>query len=266
MIILWLASWPLLLVMAIAAWAYAYARGNVNIVDSVWSLFFVMAMLVYTVLAPVIGLTVLVLLLMVVLWGLRLSLHLALRNAGKPEDRRYAAFRARNPAFAVQSLWTVFGLQAALAWLISVPLAATAYTAAPFSLLHLPGVLLFAIGLGWETVADWQLTRFRADPSHRGKVLDTGLWRYSRHPNYFGEACLWWGLYLYSLPGGVSWTVVSPLLMTILLLRVSGVSLLEKGIHERRPGYELYKATTPAFFPWRPRKTTQAGTAPRWNA
>lgn len=254
MISLWLSSLPFLLLMGLAGWWYAWQRGNVNIVDSLWSLFFLAAALMYWLVSPASGATALLLLLLVALWSLRLSLYLALRNRAKPEDRRYRAMRERNPHFATQSLLTVFGLQAVLAWLISLPLAAALYAPAPFGWLHATALALFVIGFFFEASADWQLARFKQDPSNQGRVLDSGVWHYSRHPNYFGEACMWWAFFLFALASGYAWVILSPLLMTFLLLKVSGVSLLEKDIGERRPAYRRYVETTSAFFPWFPQR------------
>jgi steroid 5-alpha reductase family enzyme len=253
MIAIWSYALPPLLLMGGAAWVYAASRRNVNIVDSLWSLFFLVASAIYLWAGGEWTVTSLALFALVALWALRLSLHLTLRNAGKAEDRRYAAMRAANPRFNGQSLVTVFGLQAVLAWVISLPLAAALIEPAAPQALHLAGAALFLVGFAFEAVADWQLVRFKARPENRGRVLDSGLWRYSRHPNYFGEAVIWWGFYLFAWASGAAWTVFAPLLMTFLLLKVSGVSLLEKDIHERRPAYRHYKATTPAFFPWKPR-------------
>ena len=250
----WISSLPLLLVMAAAGWFYAWRRSNVNIVDSLWSLFFLAAALVYTFLSDGMALSSWLLLALVGAWSLRLSIHLAQRNAGKAEDHRYGAMRQRNPRFARQSLVTVFGLQAVLAWIISVPLVAAISTPAEPGTWHIFALLLFATGFYFEAVADWQLAKFRSNPENRDKVLDTGVWGLSRHPNYFGEACIWWSFYLFAVAAGAAWTVFSPLIMTFLLLKVSGVSLLEKDIEERRPGYRRYVETTSAFLPWLPRK------------
>lgn len=148
----------------------------------------------------------------------------------------------------------MFGLQAGLAWLISLPLYAAIASPVPLGWLDALGVSLVLAGIGIETLADLQLTRFRRDPANRGRVLDRGLWRYSRHPNYFGEACVWWGFGLLALAAGAVWALVSPALMTFLLLRVSGVVLLERDIAERRPAYRDYIARTSAFIPWPPRQ------------
>ena len=125
--------------------------------------------------------------------------------------------------------------------------------AAPLGLLDAAGLLLWATGLFFEAVGDWQLARFKADPANRGQVMDRGLWRYTRHPNYFGDFCIWWGFYLLAASAGAWWSIPGPLLMSLLLLKVSGVSLLEKDIGERRPAYAEYVRRTNAFFPGVPR-------------
>ncbi len=242
-------------VLAVLGWLASLARRNVNLVDSLWSLFFMTAAGIYAWAAPDAGARAALVLALVVPWALRLAGHLALRNLGQPEDRRYQSIRANNsPGFAWKSLIIVFGLQGVLAWLISLPLAAAVFSPAPLNALDAAGAALVLLGLTLETVADRQLYRFKADPANRGRVLDRGLWRYSRHPNYFGEACVWWGFWLIALAGGAWWSLVAPLLMTWLLLRVSGVVLLERDIAERRPAYRDYAARTSAFIPLPPRR------------
>ncbi len=153
------------------------------------------------------------------------------------------------------SLGTVFLLQGALVLVVSLPLqVAVARAGPPLGLLDAGGILLFALGFAFEAVADLQLARFKADPASRGRVMDRGLWRLTRHPNYFGDALLWWGLGLLGAAAGAAWTLVSPAVMTFLLLRVSGVTLLERDISDRRPGYRDYVRRTSAFFPWFPRR------------
>lgn len=195
---------------------------------------------------------------LVTAWGLRLSLHLLRRNAGHGEDPRYAAMRSGHGArFWWVSLFTVFLLQALLAWVISAPVqVAVARPSTSLGLLDGAAAALWAVGLLFEAVGDWQLTRFRREAGTRGRVLDTGLWRYTRHPNYFGDACAWWGLGLLGLAAGAPLTLLGPALMTFLLVRVSGVALLEKDIAERRPGYRAYVARTSAFLPWFPKEET----------
>jgi len=243
-------------VLAIAGWLLSVAIRDVSIVDSLWSLFFLLGALVYAANTNVGEPRAAVLLVLVTLWALRLAGYLTWRNWGEPEDRRYQAIRARNePGYTWKSLYLVFGLQGLLAWIIIMPLLAGISGGGTLNALDYAGIALWLLGFGFETIGDWQLARFKADPANRGRVLDTGLWRYTRHPNYFGEATLWWGYYLIAAAAGGWWTVFAPLLMTLLLLKVSGVSLLEQDIHERRPAYRDYIARTNAFLPWRPRGT-----------
>lgn len=237
-------------VLALGGWLVSLARNSVNIVDALWGLLFVGSGAAYAVAAPTPGPRVTLVILLVSIWALRLSAYIGWRNYGEPEDRRYRAIRERNqPGFAFKSLYLVFGLQGLLAWLISLPLLAAVLSSAPIGWFDWAGLALWTLGLCFESIADWQLARFKARPDSAGKVMDRGLWRYTRHPNYFGEFCIWWGFYLIAVGAGGYWAVISPLLMTILLLRVSGVSLLEKDIGERRPQYAAYRSRTNAFFP-----------------
>jgi steroid 5-alpha reductase family enzyme len=196
------------------------------------------------------------------LWAARLGLHLWRRRGGHGEDRRYVAMRAAaGPGFWLTSLFTVFLLQAGLLWVVSLPLQAAAPgPAAPLGPLDVLGVALFLAGFAFEAVADAQLTSFLAEPGSRGRVMDRGLWSLSRHPNYFGDFLLWWGFGAIGLAAGAWWSLAGPALMAILLMRVSGVTLLEKTIADRRPGYADYVARTSAFFPW-PRRAAPPGTA-----
>jgi steroid 5-alpha reductase family enzyme len=189
-------------------------------------------------------------------WGLRLGLHLARRRRGQGEDRRYAAMRAAHgQRFWWVSLFTVFLLQAGLMWLVSLPLQAGAGLGreVPLGLPEAVGTVVFLVGLAFETVGDAQLARFLADPANRGLVMDRGLWAWTRHPNYFGDFLVWWGLGLVSLGTGAWWALAGPALMSLLLMRVSGVTLLESTIASRRPGYARYAARTSPFFPRPPR-------------
>jgi steroid 5-alpha reductase family enzyme len=188
------------------------------------------------------------------LWGLRLAGYLARRNLGRGEDPRYARLRQRHHPWWLKSLVLVFALQGALMVLVSLPLqVAASLPGPPLGPLDALGVVVALGGVLFEGIADWQLARFKADPAHRGKVLDQGLWRYTRHPNYFGDLVVWCGLWLFAAATGVgAWTVVSPLLMGWLLRRVSGVPLLESALKDR-PGYEAYVRRTSPFLPRRPR-------------
>ena len=242
-----------MLLLAAAGWVASIAKRDVSIVDSLWPLFFLLGAGVYTA-ATEAGPRATLVLTLVAIWAVRLCAYLTRRNWGEPEDRRYRPIRARNePGFQWKSLYLVFVLQVGLAVVIAVPLFAAVSSPAPLSLLDLAGSVLWLAGLTFEAVGDHQLARFKRDPGNRGQVLDSGLWRYTRHPNYFGEAVLWWGLYLLAVAGGGWWTVFGPLLMTFLLLKVSGVTLLEQDISERRPAYRDYIFRTNAFIPGPPR-------------
>lgn len=235
--------------LALCGWIASLVRRDVSIVDSLWSLMILGAAIVSVWLAPGAGERAGWLIALAALWAVRLAAHITWRGWGQPEDRRYQAIRARNqPNFALKSAYLVFGLQALLAWIVALPLAAAALSPAPPTWLDAAGAALALFGIAWESVADWQLARFTATRAP-GAVLDTGLWRYSRHPNYFGEFCVWWGFWLVALGAGAWWSVVSPVLMSVLLLRISGVPMLEAGMAARRPAYRDYVERTPAFFP-----------------
>ena len=192
--------------------------------------------------------------LMVTLWGLRLFYHILMRNRGKPEDFRYAAFRRAWGRWVVlRAFFQVYMLQGLLMFVIGLPFILEEGAPVHSALVGL-GILVFAAGFLFEAVGDWQLREFRRAPENQGKVMDRGLWRYTRHPNYFGEALLWWGVFLTALGGGVSpVAVLSPITITLLLRFVSGVPLLEKAMKDR-PGYGEYAEKTGVFFPWFPGK------------
>ncbi|MFH1330256.1 MAG: DUF1295 domain-containing protein, partial [Actinomycetota bacterium] len=196
---------------------------------------------------------------LVTVWGLRLGAYLAYRNLGKGEDYRYVAMREKaGGRFWIVSLFKVFLLQGLLLWVVSLPVQAGQLPSVPDGIgpLAIVGTALWAVGLFFETAGDAQLARFKADPANKGKVMDRGLWRYTRHPNYFGDFVVWWGIYLVALEGhGTWWAVAGPLLMSFLLLRVSGVAMLEKTIGTRRPGYGEYVRRTSAFVPRPPRRS-----------
>jgi len=244
-----------LLAAMTTVWAVSVRRADASIADICWGPGFVLVAWIYYGLFGAPGPRPLLLASLVTLWGVRLAGHIARRHRG--EDPRYAAMRAgHGPAFWWRSLFVVFWLQASLIWFVSLPLLVAARMAGPSRVTpaDAAGLLLFAVGLAFEAVGDYQLARFRSNAANRGRVLDTGLWRYTRHPNYFGDALLWWGIFLLatSVPGG--WlTVASPAVMTFLLLRVSGVALLERSLKASRPGYDAYIRRTSAFVPWFPR-------------
>ena len=247
----WLWSGAAILLAAVITWLVSLIKRDVSIVDSLWSLLFLIATAVYvTVNLPDNGPRAILVLVLMAAWAIRLSLHISIRNHGAGEDYRYQRIRANNePYFQYKSFYIVFAFQGFLAWVICLPaLAAVSGQAAPGPL-DFAAVALWLTGFAFEAIGDWQLTRFRRDPSNAGKVLDTGLWRYSRHPNYFGNAAMWWGFFLMAAATGAWWTVFAPALMTFLLLRVSGVAMLERDIGERRPEYAEYIRRTNAFIP-----------------
>jgi len=246
-----------IVVLMLVTWLVSVARRDASIVDIVWGLGFVVVG--WAVFATTNGNHTrrILLVAMTMIWGLRLATHLFLRNRGKGEDHRYQAMRRRyGERFAVVSLYLVFGLQGVLMWLVSLPLQLGQTRQAPdVGLIGGIGIAVWAFGMYFEAVGDWQLARFKRDPANAGKVMDRGLWRYTRHPNYFGDACVWWGIALVAAETGIGAIgLVGALVMTVLLRRVSGVTLLERSLVKRRPGYEDYVERTSPFLPRRPRR------------
>ena len=246
--------------LAVVAWLYSVVKKNVGVVDSLWSLMILASLVFYVLQAGVEGARATLVLILLSIWAVRLSVHITVRNHGEAEDRRYQAIRANNqPHFEWKSLYIVFGLQAFLAWFIAMPAVAASASATPLGWLDLVAFFLWAVGMFFEVVGDWQLARFLKNRDSKDAVMDRGLWRYSRHPNYFGEAVIWWAIFLFAVAGGGWWTVLSPVLMTFLLVRVSGVALLEKDIAERRPAYRDYVARTNSFIPAPPKRMASPG-------
>ena len=252
--------WNLAAVMALmlGGWLISITRRNVNIVDSLWGMgFFLIAWLTFF-LSDGFWTRKLLIAVLVSLWGIRLSAYLSWRNWGKGEDPRYGLWREKSgDRFWLVSLVKVFILQALFLWVISIVLQVGQMAATPDSLtwLDITGMVVWAIGLAFESLADWQLARFKMDPANKGQVMDRGLWAYSRHPNYFGEFLVWWGMYLIALatPNGW-WTILSPAIVTAVLLKMTGIPLTEQQLVKKRPGYSDYIKRTSAFFPWPPAK------------
>lgn len=258
-------GWVLLQTLGLVAglltlvWTISLKLRDVSIVDIVWGPGFAVAAWSYAWHAGLGSdpLRTIVVPTLVTLWGLRLGVHIFLRSRGHGEDYRYAEMRESwGSKFPWVSLFTVFWLQALLLWFISFPLhaAISSNRAEGWVWLDSLGLAVFSVGFLFEAVGDHQLTRFKADSSNKGQVLDTGLWRFTRHPNYFGDFLLWWGLFCFALatPGGWKW-VLSPLIMSGLLMKVSGVALLEKKLEKSKPKYKDYIERTNAFFPWFPK-------------
>lgn len=243
----------LLMTATTALWLVSLGIKDCSIADIAWAPAFALVAWATVAIAGHTGLRGWLVLALVSLWGLRLGLHILARHHG--EDYRYAAMRRKfGPIWWWRSLLQVFVLQALLVWIISWPLQAAVGSATPLGVLDYAGAAIAVTGLLTEAIADWQLTQFRADPANKGMVMDRGIWSWSRHPNYFGDALMWWGYFLIgfaALPAW--WLLLSPVAMTVLLLRVSGVTMLEETIVKRRPGYAEYIARTSVFVPWPPK-------------
>jgi steroid 5-alpha reductase family enzyme len=244
-------------------WLVSLALRNSSIVDIYWGAGFVVANWVAFGLGEGYLPRKLLLATLVTLWGLRLTGYILWRNWGKEEDFRYRKWRDEaGSSWWWKSLFKVFLLQGALQAMVAAPLiVAHTHPGVPrLTFLDFAAAALWLIGFVFEVSGDWQLARFRADPSNRGKLLHTGVWRYTRHPNYFGDAAQWWGFYLIAAAtGGGAATIFSPILMTFLLVRISGVGLLEKTLRDKKPGYREYMETTSAFIPWFPKRPSPQG-------
>jgi steroid 5-alpha reductase family enzyme len=238
-------------------WLISVRLRDASIVDIFWGIGFVVVAWVAYLVVDMPSPRGMLICVLTSMWGLRLAAYLAWRNLGKGEDRRYQAMRERaGDRFPLVSLFTVFGLQGVIMWVVSVPVQVAGFQVTPLGWLDALGTGIWTLGWLCESLGDLQLARFKAKPENRGKVLDRGLWRYTRHPNYFGDFLVWWGIYLIAAGGGAWWSVFSPLLMSVLLMRVSGVTLLESSLKKTRPDYEDYVARTSAFFPWPPRQAS----------
>ena len=250
-----LTSAIVILAIVVITWLISLALRDASVIDPVWPLGFVAVAITAFIAGDGDEGRRLLILVLVGLWGLRLSGYLMWRNAGKGEDFRYAAMRERRGRnFWIISLVTIFILQGVLMWIVSLPVQLAAVPDRALGWLAVVGGIAWAIGFAFESIGDWQLARFKADRSNTGKVLDTGLWRYTRHPNYFGDFMVWWGIYLIAAESGAgAWGFAGPVLMTILLVKVSGAGLLEKDIGQRRPGYAEYVRRTSGFLPRAPR-------------
>ena len=235
-------------------WLLSLVKKDASIVDIFWGLGFVLIAIVSYAVADGYHPRKVLIVALAALWGLRLAAYIYWRNKGRGEDYRYRAMRARQgKRFSIVSLYTVFGLQGLLMWIISFPLQIAQISPAParLGLLDWIGAGVWLIGFLFESLGDLQLARFKANPNNKGKVMEGGLWRYTRHPNYFGDSLMWWGFFLIALsvPAGI-WTLISPLIMTGLLMKVSGVALLEKTLIKTKPEYQDYVRRTSAFVPW----------------
>ncbi|HEY3637829.1 MAG TPA: DUF1295 domain-containing protein [Rhizomicrobium sp.] len=250
-----LATLIVALLLMVLCWLVSLRLRDVSIVDTLWAPAFAIVAWTCAALVPHVAQRGWIALGLISIWAIRLGGHVLSRwkRLGH-EDYRYAEIRRKHgPNFALTSLFWIFGLQGILLWIISWPLQAAVVSTATLGFIDLLGTLVTLGGILMEGIADAQLTRFRAEPQNRDKVLKTGLWAWSRHPNYFGDFLIWWGMFVLAFEGGAPWwTILGPVVMSALLLRVSGVSLLEETITDRRPAYREYIQRTSSFVPWPP--------------
>lgn len=252
--------WVLMTVM----WLISLKIKNSSIVDIIWGFGYVLVnWVVFFVTPQEFMARKWIIAILVTIWGLRLTFHIFFRNKGKPEDFRYAAWRKEHGKnWWWYSYLQTFMLQGGLMLLISAPIIHTHATGTParIGVLEILGILVWSIGFFFEAVGDLQLNQFKKDPTNKGKLLNSGVWRYTRHPNYFGDAAQWWGFYLIAAGSTLGFlTIFSPIIMTFFLLKVSGVAMLERSMVDRKPGYREYMQTTNAFIPWFPKKYHEQG-------
>jgi steroid 5-alpha reductase family enzyme len=255
---IYLQAFGLIVILSTMVWLISIPIKNVSIVDVFWGIGFVVACAFYFYNTEGLASRKLLIMSLVTVWGLRLSLYIGWRNYGKGEDFRYQQFRKD---YGPERYWwfsffQVFLLQGTLIWIISSPLLAAQFYGAdqPLGWLDYVGVTIWVIGFIFEAGGDFQMAKFKANPDNKGKLLNTGFWRYTRHPNYFGDATVWWGYSIFSFAAGSFWPIIAPILMTGLILKVSGVSLLERTLKNTKPEYKKYIESTSAFFPWFPKK------------
>jgi len=244
--------------MMVVVWIISVIKKNAGIVDIFWGLGFVLVSIFYFINTPGASPRKVITLVLVTLWGIRLAIYITWRNWGKEEDFRYREFRKKYGPHRYWwfSFFQVFLLQGLLLWLISAPLLGAQYYSrdSGLGILEGLGIFFWLIGFLFEAGGDWQMARFKSNPENRGKVLDKGFWKYTRHPNYFGDSCIWWGYGFLCAGTGVYWPIYGSVLMTLLIVRVSGVTLLEKTLRNSKPQYREYIAKTNSFLPWFPKK------------
>jgi steroid 5-alpha reductase family enzyme len=254
-----LASAAVVAALMLSTWVLSIVLRDVSIVDIAWGLGFVLIAWVAFALADGTPARKALVVALTTVWGLRLAAHLAWRKRGEKEDFRYEDMRRRyGKRFPLVSLFLVFGFQGLGMWTVSLPVQAAQVPDSPTGLtvVDLMGAGLWTLGMFFETVGDLQLARFRANPENAGTVMNRGLWRYTRHPNYFGDFCVWWGLYAIALATGEAWwSIFGPLTMSLILLRLFGVRAIEPHLRQHRKGYEDYRRRTSAFFPRPPRSS-----------
>jgi steroid 5-alpha reductase family enzyme len=247
-----------IMLLMLTGWLISLAVKNAALADRIWGLGFILVAWVTFIQVGHDAAKTMMIPALTTIWGLRLFIHISWRSRGKGEDPRYGAMRKKHgKAFWIISLFKVFIVQGLFMWTISfvVQYGQAARYDAAINAFDIAGMLIWTVGLFFESVSDWQLARFISNHENRGKIMNRGLWKYSRHPNYFGESCIWWGMFIIVLqaPGGIV-TIISPLLITYTLLRVSGVTLMERTIFGDNPDYKKYVESTSSFIPWLPKK------------
>jgi steroid 5-alpha reductase family enzyme len=251
-------AFGIILIAITLLWFISVLIKNVSIVDMFWGLGFVITSAVYFINSEGFEPRKIIILVIIAIWGMRLSGYLTWRNWGKEEDYRYQNFRKQygEHRYWWFSYFQVFLLQGVLMWFISAPLLAAMFYGGntPLGILDFIGIVIWIVGVTFESGGDYQLARFKSNPQNKGKVLNTGFWKYTRHPNYFGDAAVWWGFGLMSIAAGSYLPVLGSLLMTILIIKVSGVVMLERTLKTSKSEYQEYVEKTSAFFPWFPKK------------
>lgn len=248
----------IIFILVTILWIWSIYLKNVSIVDIFWGFGFVVVNAFYVFMSGELNPRKLLILTLVSIWGIRLTIYLAIRNIGKGEDFRYQEFR-RN--FGYKNYWWIsyfqtFLLQGILIMIVSLPLLGinSSESDGTLKLLDYIGVLVWLIGFIFEAGGDLQLMRFKNDKKNKGKVLNTGFWKYTRHPNYFGDSAVWWAYGILCISAGYYWHIIGSIIMTLLIIKISGVSLLERSLKESKPKYKDYIEKTNSFFPWIPKK------------
>ncbi|MDG1200632.1 MAG: DUF1295 domain-containing protein [Porticoccaceae bacterium] len=246
---------PAILAIAGCTWLVSLYLNKISIIYYSWPVVLMLPALVYLIETRMLGSVQIALVVMVFCWALRLSLFAIVRGRHQPEDRRYKELRERSASsFRLQSFYLIFVAQPILAAVVSSLFAIAITADMTWSSYQSAGVALWLFGFCFETIADKQLYRFNRLVVNEEQTLKTGLWRYCRHPNYFGEFCVWWGWFIFAVPTGNGFVLLAPLIVTFLLLKLSGISLMERGITQRRSDYEDYMQCTNTFLPWMPRE------------
>jgi steroid 5-alpha reductase family enzyme len=255
---IWIQALLVIMTIMTALWIISVIIKNVSIVDLFWGFGFVISAIFYFLRTDGFVQRKAIILALAAIWGLRLTIYLVWRNSGKGEDFRYREFRRKygESRYWWISYFQTFLLQGILMWLISAPLLGAQYYGQndSLNLFDFAGIVFWLIGFSFEAGGDYQLAAFKADPANKGKVLDKGFWRYTRHPNYFGDSSVWWGYGLICLATGSYLPILGSVLMTAMIIKVSGVALLEKSLKEQKPEYREYIEKTSSFLPWFPKK------------